>query len=57
MNITQTLLKNLSGGELQKLAEEMLSKIYSWKRLSNYGQVEEDIGQEKVHLTYGLKMI
>lgn len=40
MNITQTLLKNLSGGELQKLSEEILELLYPDGIISHYGNVE-----------------
>lgn len=40
MNLTQTLLKNLSGGELQKLAEDVLCQIYCCEKISHFGQVE-----------------
>jgi hypothetical protein len=40
VDITQTLLKNLSGGELQKLAEDLLTRINNWKHISQYGGCE-----------------
>lgn len=40
MDITQTLLKNLSGGELQKLSEEILVSLYPDGLISHYGNVE-----------------
>ncbi|MHC5534696.1 hypothetical protein [Priestia megaterium] len=38
--IAETMLANLSGGELQRLAEEFLTREYKWSKLSHYGAVE-----------------
>ncbi|WP_394532881.1 hypothetical protein C1N83_28160 (plasmid) [Priestia aryabhattai] len=46
-HITETMLSNLSGGELQKLAQEFLVKENNWNKISHYGAVEGSVQTRK----------